>query len=425
MKTKLLMIQGTSSGAGKSLIVTALCRILSDKGYRVAPFKSQNMSSFIFNINNTDKIIAQAQAIQAIGARIKPDVRMNPILLKPTGNYESEVYLYGNFYLKMKANEYYTNFVLNQGFKLVLDAFKSLKKDNEVIILEGAGSPAEINILKYDIANMLLAKEIKAPVILVADIERGGSFASILGTITLLKPNYSKLIKGILLNKFLGDKHILFPAIKKIEKHTKKPFLGIIPKIDHNIPSEDSLDSKMDRITNNISNNSKELNSEIDKFSKIIETVIDIEYILRKILKEMILITCFSISFDYFIGEPPNAIHPVVWIGKIIKFSIRKIKKRNNKKQRINERIRGSILAICLTTISGIFTYLIILQSFYIIETITFILLSTFILKSTFAIKSMDKHIKDILNDIEKKEIEKARYNLSKIVSRKTYYQHV
>ena len=139
-----------------------------------------------------------------------------------------------------------------------------------------------------------------------------------------------------------------------------------------------------------------------------------------QIFQEMILIICFSISFDYFIGEPPNAIHPVVWTGKIIKFSIGKIKKRNNKTQRINERIRGSILAICLTTISGIFTYLIILQSFYIIETITFILLSTFILKSTFAIKSMDKHIKDILNDIEKKEIEKARYNLSKIVSRNT-----
>ena len=139
-----------------------------------------------------------------------------------------------------------------------------------------------------------------------------------------------------------------------------------------------------------------------------------------QIFQEMILIICFSISFDYFIGEPPNAIHPVVWIGKIIKFSIEKIKKRNNKTQRINERIMGSILAICLTTISGIFTYLIILQSFYIIETITFILLSTFILKSTFAIKSMDKHIKDILNDIEKKEIEKARYNLSKIVSRNT-----
>jgi adenosylcobyric acid synthase len=210
---------------------------------------------------------------------------MNPILLKPIGNYESEVYLHGNFYLKMKANEYYTNFVLNQGFKLVLDAFNSLKKGNEVIILEGAGSPAEINILKYDIANMLLAKEIKAPVILVADIERGGSFASIFGTIKLLKPNYSKLIKGILLNKFLGDKHILLPAIKKIERHTKKPFLGIIPKIDHNIPSEDSLDSKMNRYINQVSDNSKEIDHEIDKFSKAIEKVIDIEYILRKILK--------------------------------------------------------------------------------------------------------------------------------------------
>jgi adenosylcobinamide-phosphate synthase len=139
-----------------------------------------------------------------------------------------------------------------------------------------------------------------------------------------------------------------------------------------------------------------------------------------QIFQEMILIICFSISFDYFIGEPPNAIHPVVWIGKIIKFSIGKIKKRNNKTHIISERISGSILAICLTTTSGIFTYLIILQAFFIIETIIFILFSAFILKSTFAIKSMDKHIKDILNDIEKKEIEKARYDLSKIVSRNT-----
>ena len=141
---------------------------------------------------------------------------------------------------------------------------------------------------------------------------------------------------------------------------------------------------------------------------------------MMQIFQEMILITCFSISFDYFIGEPPNAIHPVIWIGKIIKFSIGKIKKRNKKTHIISERISGSILAICLTTISGIFTYLIILQAFFIIETIIFILLSAFILKSTFAIKSMDKHIKDILNDIEKKEIEKARYDLSKIVSRNT-----
>jgi adenosylcobyric acid synthase len=139
MKPKIMMIQGTSSGAGKSLMVTALCRVLSNKGYKVAPFKSQNMSSYIFKIGNSDKIIAQAQAIQALGARARPDVRMNPILLKPMGNYESEVYLCGEFFSKMTSREYYKNFVLEKGFKLALDAFKSLKKENDIILLEGAG----------------------------------------------------------------------------------------------------------------------------------------------------------------------------------------------------------------------------------------------------------------------------------------------
>jgi adenosylcobyric acid synthase len=283
MNSKLLMIQGTSSGAGKSLMVTSLCRILSNKGYKVAPFKSQNMSSYIFNINNTDKIIAKAQAIQAIGARKQPDIRMNPILLKPLGNYESEVYLNGEFYSIMKAQEYYTNFVLNKGFKLVLNAFNSLKKENDIIIIEGAGSPAEINILKYDIANMLLAKKVKTPVILVADIERGGCFASILGTILLLKPKYRNLIKGIVINKFRGDEHILKPAIKKIESVTKKPVLGIIPKIDHNIPSEDSLDGQKNNTE--VIDDLEQINTEINKVSKTIESTINIDYILRKILK--------------------------------------------------------------------------------------------------------------------------------------------
>jgi len=284
MKSKLLMIQGTSSGAGKSLMVTSLCRILSNKGYKVAPFKSQNMSSIVFEINNTGKIIAQAQALQAIGARACPDVRMNPILLKPIGNYESEVYLFGEFFSKMKAQEYYKNFVLDKGFKLALDAFKSLKKENDIIVLEGAGSPAEINIIKYDIANMLLAKKVKVPVVLVADIERGGCFASILGTIILLKPKYRNLIKGILINKFLGDEHMLIPAIKKIESKTKKPFLGVIPKIDHNIPAEDSLDGQKNKDSIHIKN-LKSINREIDIVSKTIENAIDIEYILKKIIK--------------------------------------------------------------------------------------------------------------------------------------------
>lgn len=285
MKSKLLMIQGTSSGAGKSLIVTALCRILSNKGYKVAPFKSQNMSSFIFKLDNSDKIIAQAQAIQALGAKTQPDVRMNPILLKPIGNYESEVYLFGEFYSKMTAREYYANFVLEKGFKMALNAFKSLKKENEIILLEGAGSPAEINIMKHDIANMLLAKKVNAPVILVADIERGGCFASILGTLLLLKPKYRHLIKGILINKFRGDKQILIPAIRRIESETKKPILGIVPKINHYVPEEDTLDGQRKGNNSILSKNSGAISTEIDKISKAIESTVNIEYILRDILK--------------------------------------------------------------------------------------------------------------------------------------------
>ncbi len=285
MKSKLLMIQGTSSGAGKSLIVTALCRILSDKGYKVAPFKSQNMSSRIFKLDNSDKIIAQAQAIQALGARAQPDVRMNPILLKPIGNYESEVYLFGELYSKMTAREYYANFVLKKGFKLALNAFESLKKENDIILLEGAGSPAEINIMKQDIANMILAEKVKTPVILVADIERGGCFASILGTLLLLKPKYRHLIKGIIINKFRGDKQILSPAIKIIESKTKKPVLGIVPKINHNVPEEDSLDGQRKGNIASLNNNSEATSIEIDKISRVIESTINIEYILRDILK--------------------------------------------------------------------------------------------------------------------------------------------
>ena len=285
MKSKLLMVQGTSSGAGKSLMVTALCRILSNKGYKVAPFKSQNMSSYIYKIGNSDKIIAHAQAIQALGARTQPDVRMNPILLKPIGNYESEVYLFGEFYSKMTAREYYANFVLEKGFRLALNAFKSLKKENDIILLEGAGSPAEINIMKQDIANMILAKKVKTPVILVADIERGGCFASILGTLILLKPKHRHLIKGILINKFLGDKQILMPAIRRIESETKKPILGIVPKINHHVPEEDTLDGQKKGNLANRNKNSEAISIEIDKVSKVIESTINIEYILRDIMK--------------------------------------------------------------------------------------------------------------------------------------------
>jgi adenosylcobyric acid synthase len=234
------MIQGTTSGAGKSTIAIGLCRVFSDQGYKVAPFKAQNMSSNFFTTSGGFKI-ALVQAIQAVAARKEPDSRMNPILLKPLGEYRSTVFLNGRFYSDMYAKEYYEKFVIQQGFTMVLKALDSLRSENDIIVIEGAGSPSEINIAKYDIANMLLAQQVAAPVIIVADIERGGCFASIVGTAQLLKSTHRALVKGFLINKFRGDIELLAPAIKEVQKITKKRILGIIPKIEFNLPEEDSL----------------------------------------------------------------------------------------------------------------------------------------------------------------------------------------
>ena len=239
-QAKLIMIQGTSSGAGKSTIAIGLCRLFSDRGYKVAPFKAQNMSSNFFTTLGGAKM-ALVQAIQAVAARKEPDPRMNPILLKPLGEYRSMVFLNGRFYSEMYAREYYEKFVFQQGFTMVLKALDSLRSENDIIVIEGAGSPSEINIAKYDIANMLLAQEVAAPVIIVADIERGGCFASIVGTAQLLKPLHRALVKGFIINKFRGDVTLLAPAIKEVQKMTKKRILGIIPKIEFNLPEEDSL----------------------------------------------------------------------------------------------------------------------------------------------------------------------------------------
>jgi len=234
------MIQGTTSGAGKSTVAIGLCRLFSDRGYKVAPFKAQNMSSNFFTTLGGSKM-ALVQAIQAVAARKEPDPRMNPILLKPLGEYRSMVFLNGRFYSEMYAREYYEKFVFQQGFAMVLKALDSLRSENDIIVIEGAGSPSEINIAKYDIANMLLAQEVVAPVIIVADIERGGCFASIVGTAQLLKPVHRALVKGFLINKFRGDVTLLAPAIKEVQKMTRKRILGIIPMIAFNLPEEDSL----------------------------------------------------------------------------------------------------------------------------------------------------------------------------------------
>lgn len=246
MKAKLLMIQGTSSGSGKSTLVVALCRIFSNLGYKVSPFKAQNMTSNFHVIKQKGlvKRIAGIQAVQATAARIEPDTRMNPVLLKPLGDNISQVILGGIGNLKMTAEDYYKMFVLQKGLPKVLQDLNSLRNENDLIVIEGAGSPAEINLSDYDIANMILVERTKSKVLLVADIERGGCFAAIVGTMKLLPPDQRKFIKGIVINKFLGQKSILNNAIVRVEEMTKKKVIGVIPKSQFDIPSEDSLDQR-------------------------------------------------------------------------------------------------------------------------------------------------------------------------------------
>jgi adenosylcobyric acid synthase len=279
MKANLLMIQGTSSGAGKSTMVVALCRIFSNMGYKVCPFKAQNMTSnfYVLKENHPVKAMARIQAVQAIAARVHPDIRMNPILLKPLGNNISEIILGGLKNLRMSAEEYYTSFVLQKGFPKVLQDLESLRKENDLILIEGAGSPAEINLSNYDIANMILAEKIKSKVLLVADIERGGCFAAIVGTIKLMSAPQRKLVKGIIINKFLGQKSILNKGIISVEGMTKKKVLGVIPKTEFNIPNEDSLDQKRSK-----SSFSKSyLDEQIDNVASTFKKNIDMKYLLN------------------------------------------------------------------------------------------------------------------------------------------------
>jgi adenosylcobyric acid synthase len=279
MKGNLLMIQGTSSGAGKSTTVMALCRIFSNMGYKVCPFKAQNMTSNFYDLkeNNSVKQMARIQAVQAIAARIRPDIRMNPILLRPLRNNVSEIILGGLKNLPMSADEYYSNFVLQKGFPKVLQDVESLRKEYDLVLIEGAGSPAEINLSKYDIANMLLAEKINSKVLLVADIERGGCFAAIVGTIKLLPIRQRKIVKGVIINKFLGEKSILNKAILSVEKMTNKRILGIIPKTRFDIPNEDSLDQKKSKS----SYNKSYLDKQIENVAATFKKNIDMKYLLN------------------------------------------------------------------------------------------------------------------------------------------------
>ena len=270
------MIQGTSSGAGKTTLVAALCRIFSDKGYSVTPFKSQNMSNFAYTTPNFE--ISRAQAIQAFGARCNITPDLNPILLKPVGNYSSIVYLNGKRFKKMHAQEYYEKFVNTEGMKIALKSLRTLQKNFDLVIMEGAGSPAEINLQKYDIANMKIAKKANANVLLVTDIDKGGSFASLAGTMALIEKKYQKLVKGFIFNKFRGDIDVLKPGFKKLKNLTHIPVIGTIPLISLNLPEEDSLNSKPKDIIFNRKNILK-IDNELDKLSKIVKSNMDINSI--------------------------------------------------------------------------------------------------------------------------------------------------
>lgn len=232
------MIQGTGSGAGKSLIAAALCRIFRDKGINVAPFKAQNMALNSF-ITKEGGEIGRAQALQARAARLDPSNDMNPVLLKASGESGSQVIIQGRVCSTMSAREYYA--YRDKAWKAVVESYARLSKNHDLIVIEGAGSPAEINLMDVDIVNMAMAKHAMAPVILVGDIDKGGVFASLYGTVMLLGKD-SRHIRGFVINKFRGDIEVLEPGLEMIGKMTKRPVLGVIPYIhDLGLPEEDGL----------------------------------------------------------------------------------------------------------------------------------------------------------------------------------------
>jgi adenosylcobyric acid synthase len=234
-----VMVVGTSSNSGKSTVTTALCRILSDAGIKVAPFKAQNMSLESYVTDNGEEI-ARAQAVQALAARCRPTVQMNPILLKPMGDELCQVLLYGKPLGIMHYREYQARH--QEMLDHVVKAFNELHEDYDFIVCEGAGSPAEINLLEHDIVNLPLAATLGIPAILVADIERGGAFASIYGTLAILPDTLTGLIRSVIINKMRGSADILEPAISWITDSTGIPCIGIIPYVDSiDMDGEDSL----------------------------------------------------------------------------------------------------------------------------------------------------------------------------------------
>ncbi|MDR2068264.1 MAG: cobyric acid synthase [Spirochaetaceae bacterium] len=235
---KTIMIQGTASNVGKSLMAAGLCRIFKQDGYRVAPFKSQNMALNSY-ITRDGLEMGRAQVVQAEAAGIEPHTDMNPILLKPSGDARSQVIVQGEIFGDQDADAYYFH---KKAFEpRIRESFERLSRAYDIIVLEGAGSPAEINLKENDIVNMYMARLAKAPVLLVGDIDRGGVFASLAGTLLLFTPEERDFVKAVVINKFRGSRAILEPGLRQIEGLIHKPVLGVIPYIKIDIDDEDSL----------------------------------------------------------------------------------------------------------------------------------------------------------------------------------------
>lgn len=238
-----IMVMGTMSGVGKSMIAAGMCRIFAQDGYRVAPFKSQNMALNSF-VTDEGLEMGRAQVVQAECAGIRPVAAMNPILLKPVSDCGSQVIVNGNVVGNMKAAEY---FEYKKGLvPVIMEAYESLRRDNDIIVVEGAGSAAEINLKDGDIVNMGLAGMLKAPVLVVGDIDRGGVFAQLLGTLDLLEDDERSRVVGLVINKFRGDKALLEPGLEMIRQRSKVPITGVVPYMELHLDDEDSLSERFD-----------------------------------------------------------------------------------------------------------------------------------------------------------------------------------
>ena len=245
-KARCIMVQGTMSGAGKSLLCAALCRIFAQDGYRTAPFKSQNMALNSF-VTRDGLEMGRAQVVQAQAAGVEPDVRMNPILLKPSSDIGSQVIVNGEVRGDMPAKEYFRR--KKALIPDILRAYDGLASEFDIIVIEGAGSPAEINLKADDIVNMGLARLVAAPVLLAGDIDRGGVFAQLYGTVELLEPDERARICGLIINKFRGDVEILRPGLAMLEEKTRLPVVGVVPYLKVDIEDEDSLSERLQQKT--------------------------------------------------------------------------------------------------------------------------------------------------------------------------------